>query len=94
MKGGKNRKAQSHADPDKVVLPPYYPGHPELRQDWAKYLDSWVETDKEVGRILDDLKILRKQDVWTRLRSSSGPTTVSATCAASSSSMKRAFASP
>ena len=70
LKGGKNRKAQSHADPDKVFLPPYYPDHPELRQDWAKYLDSWVETDKEVGRILADLKIAGRLDstavfLWT-----------------------------
>ena len=57
LKGGKNRSAQSHVDPNKVILPPYYPVHPELQKDWAKYLDSWVETDKEVGRILNDLKI-------------------------------------
>jgi arylsulfatase A-like enzyme len=56
LSGGKNRKAKSHADPDKVVLPPYYPDHPELRQDWAKYLDSWVKTDEEVGQILADLE--------------------------------------
>jgi arylsulfatase A-like enzyme len=56
LSGGKNRKAKSHADPDKVVLPPYYPDHPVLRQDWAKYLDSWVKTDEEVGQILADLK--------------------------------------
>ena len=56
LSGGKNRKAKSHADPDKVVLPPYYPDHPVLRQDWAKYLDSWVKTDEEVGRILGDLE--------------------------------------
>lgn len=56
LSGGKNRKAKSHADPAKVVLPPYYPDHPILRQDWAKYLDSWVKTDEEVGRILGDLK--------------------------------------
>ena len=56
LSGGKNRKAKSQADPDKVVLPPYYPAHPTLRQDWAKYLDSWVKTDEEVGRILEDLK--------------------------------------
>ena len=70
LKGGKNRKAQSHADPDKVFLPPYYPDHPELRQDWAKYLDSWVEADKEVGSILSDLKIAERLDstavfLWT-----------------------------
>jgi arylsulfatase A-like enzyme len=56
LSGGKNRKAKSHADPDKVVLPPYYPDHPVLRQDWAKYLDSWAKTDEEVGRILGDLE--------------------------------------
>ncbi|MBT3568055.1 MAG: sulfatase-like hydrolase/transferase [Opitutae bacterium] len=56
LSGGKNRKAKGHADPAKVVLPPYYPDHPVLRQDWAKYLDSWVKTDEEVGQILADLK--------------------------------------
>ena len=55
LRGGKNRKAKSHADPDKVVLPPYYPDHPTLRRDWAKYLDSWVATDQEVGQILAEL---------------------------------------
>lgn len=70
LKGGKNRKAKSNADPDKVDLPPYYPDHPELRQDWAKYLDSWVETDKEVGRILADLEKAGRLDstavfLWT-----------------------------
>ncbi len=70
LRGGKNRKANSHADPDKVVLPPYYPDHPDLRQDWAKYLDSWVETDKEVGQILTDLEKAGRLDstavfLWT-----------------------------
>jgi len=70
LKGGKNRKAKSHADPNKVVLPPYYPDHPALRQDWAKYLDSWVKTDEEVGRILADLEKAGRLDstavfLWT-----------------------------
>jgi len=70
LSGGKNRKAKSHADPAKVVLPPYYPDHPTLRQDWAKYLDSWVKTDEEVGRILGDLKKRGRLDstavfLWT-----------------------------
>jgi arylsulfatase A-like enzyme len=56
LSGGKSRRAKSHADPNKVVLPPYYRDHPVLRQDWAKYLDSWVKTDEEVGRILEDLE--------------------------------------
>ena len=70
LSGGKNRKAKSHADPDKVVLPPYYPDHPVLLQDWAKYLDSWVKTDEEVGQILADLEKAGRLDstavfLWT-----------------------------
>ncbi|MBN38789.1 MAG: sulfatase [Opitutae bacterium] len=70
LSGGKNRKAKSQADPDKVVLPPYYPDHPVLRQDWGKYLDSWVKTDEEVGRILADLEKAGRLDstavfLWT-----------------------------
>ena len=70
LRGGKNRSAQSQVDPRKVILPPYYPDHPELKKDWAKYLDSWVETDKEVGKIINDLKIAGRLDstavfLWT-----------------------------
>ena len=70
LSGGKNRKAKSHADPAKVVLPPYYPDHPVLRQDWAKYLDSWVKTDEAVGKILADLEKAGRLDstavfLWT-----------------------------
>ena len=56
LSGGKNRRAPSHSDPSLVQLPPYYPDHPLIREDWAKYLDSWVQTDKEVGDILADLE--------------------------------------
>lgn len=55
LRGGKNRRASQYADPKEVVLPPYYPDDPVVRQDWAKYLDSWVQTDKEVAGILADL---------------------------------------
>lgn len=70
LSGGKNRKAKSQADPDRVVLPPYYPDHPVLLQDWAKYLDSWVKTDEEVGQILADLEKAGRLDstavfLWT-----------------------------
>lgn len=70
LRGGKNRSAQSQVNPRKVILPPYYPDHPELKKDWAKYLDSWVETDKEVGKIINDLKIAGRLDstavfLWT-----------------------------
>lgn len=43
-------------DPAAVTLPPYYPDHPAVREDWAQYLDSVNYTDVEVGRILDRLK--------------------------------------
>lgn len=58
LRGGKNRKARipNPVDPDEVELPPYYPGHPVLREDWADYLDSVVQTDIEVGEILDTLE--------------------------------------
>ena len=39
-----------------VKLPPYYPDHPVIREDWAQYLDSVNYTDVEVGRILARLK--------------------------------------
>lgn len=57
LKGGKYRnKRQSAVDPAKVRLPPYYPDHPVLRDDWAVYLNSWIEQDREVGRIMESLK--------------------------------------
>jgi len=70
LKGGKNRHAPGHADPATVTLPPYYPDDPVIRRDWANYLDSWVSTDQEVGRILADLKAAGRLDrtavfLWT-----------------------------
>ncbi|QDT88739.1 Arylsulfatase [Gimesia algae] len=41
---------------DEVTLPPYYPDHPVIGEDWAAYLNSVSYTDKQVGRILDKLK--------------------------------------
>lgn len=43
------------ADPAKVEIPPYYPDHPVVRQDWAAYLDAASELDRKVGLILDQL---------------------------------------
>ncbi len=42
--------------PDKVKLPPYYPDHPQLRTDWAQYLESIEHVDWEVGQILQRLE--------------------------------------
>ncbi len=48
-------QAPPMADPAKVELPPYYPDHPVVRQDWAQYLDSASELDRKVGLILNQL---------------------------------------
>lgn len=44
------------ADPEKVVIPPYYPDHPVTRKDWAQYLNSVMALDRKVGRVLDQLE--------------------------------------
>ena len=43
-------------DPKKVKLPPYYPDHPQMRKDWAQYLESIEHVDWEVGKILERLE--------------------------------------
>lgn len=48
--------APRHADPAKVDLPPYYPDHPLVRQDWAEYLDAATELDVKVGKVLKQLE--------------------------------------
>ncbi len=44
------------ADPDKVVMPPYYPDHPEARADWAQYLNTVMALDVKVGYVLQKLE--------------------------------------
>ena len=41
---------------EQVTLPPYYPEHPTIRDDWADYLNTVQYTDIEVGHIMDKLK--------------------------------------
>jgi len=48
--------APPHADPAKVVIPPYYPDHPVTRKDWAQYLDAATELDRKIGLILTQLE--------------------------------------
>ena len=43
-------------DPNKVVLPPYYPDHPLARDDYAHYLDAINLLDSKVGRVLKRLE--------------------------------------
>jgi arylsulfatase A-like enzyme len=67
LRGGKFRGGRSalstirdafkkEMTPEQVTLPPYYPPHPVVLQDWADYLDAARYTDLEVGRILEELK--------------------------------------
>lgn len=39
-----------------VTPPPYYPNHPVVRQEWARYLNSISGADVRVGKILTRLK--------------------------------------
>ena len=48
--------APPKADPDQVVIPPYYPDHPVTRKDWAEYLDSATELDRKIGLVLKQLE--------------------------------------
>lgn len=41
---------------DAVTLPPYYPEHPDIVQDWAAYLDCVRLTDHMVGEVVAKLK--------------------------------------
>lgn len=58
LQGGKYRKAEvpDPVDPAAVKLPPYYPDHPVIREDWARYLNSIIYLDGEVGKILQRLE--------------------------------------
>ncbi len=44
-----------HATPDAVTPPPYYPDHPVVRQEWARYLNSVSGMDLRFGHVLDAL---------------------------------------
>ena len=52
---GLDKKLDNPVDPAKVKLPPYYPDHPIVRQDWATYLNSIQMMDQYVGKILQRL---------------------------------------
>ncbi len=42
--------------PEEVDLPPYLPDLPEVRKDYARYLDRIEDMDTAVGKLLDDLE--------------------------------------
>jgi len=41
---------------DNVTPPPYYPDHPLVRDEWARYMNSVSGLDRRVGRVLDALR--------------------------------------
>jgi len=43
------------ATPENVTPPPYYPDHPIVREEWARYLNSVSGMDIRVGWILEQL---------------------------------------
>ncbi len=49
-------------DPDSIKLPAYYPNLPEIRQDWAQYLDNITVMDRWIQRHLDDLQASGQAD--------------------------------
>lgn len=44
------------ATPENVTPPPYYPDHPVVRQEWARYLNSVSGMDRRIGCVLDQLR--------------------------------------
>lgn len=42
--------------PGKVILPPYHPDTPVIRENWSRYFDNLWLMDKEVGRRLRELE--------------------------------------
>lgn len=44
------------ATPENVTPPPYYPDHPVVREEWARYLNTTSLMDFHVGRVLAQLE--------------------------------------
>jgi len=45
-----------HAKPETVAPPPYYPDHPVVREEWARYLNSVSGMDVRIGQVLAQLR--------------------------------------
>ncbi|MEM9017551.1 MAG: sulfatase [Verrucomicrobiota bacterium] len=50
------RHHEKIATPETVTPPPYYPDHPIVREEWARYLNSISGMDKTIGKILAQLE--------------------------------------
>ena len=44
------------ATEENVTPPPYYPDHPLVKKEWARYLNSISGMDRSIGKILGQLK--------------------------------------
>ncbi len=44
------------ATPENVTPPPYYPDHPVVREEWARYLNTTSLMDTHVGRVIAQLE--------------------------------------
>ncbi len=42
--------------PDEVILPPYHPDTPVIRENWSRYYDNLWLMDQRVGKLLDELE--------------------------------------
>lgn len=54
--GERDPRLPAIATPDNVTPPPYYPDHPVVRAEWARYLNTTSLMDVHVGRILRQLQ--------------------------------------
>jgi hypothetical protein len=45
-----------HASPEAVTPPPYFPDHPVVREEWARYLNAVSGLDVHIGWVLDQLR--------------------------------------
>ena len=50
------RHHEKIATPENVTPPPYYPDHPIVRQEWARYLNSVSGMDKTIGKVVKQLE--------------------------------------
>jgi len=56
LRGGKSNPKKKLVEPSKVIVPPYYPDHPLVREEVAHHYDCIAQTDGEVGQIVAKLK--------------------------------------
>lgn len=54
--GERDPRLPTVATPANVSPPPYYPDHPTVREEWARYLNTTSLMDVHIGRILRELQ--------------------------------------